>query len=131
MLGTLASLGVAFFPKCPVCWAAYLSVFGIAGLEQIPYAPWLQPVLAAGDADEPCRRVAAGRATGRMSGFYLVSAGALAILASKTMAGWESAAVWGVALTMAGSLVSTLEVGNGWAPLLSRLTTFTRLSTRA
>ena len=30
--GTLASLGVAFFPKCPFCWAAYLSVFGIAGL---------------------------------------------------------------------------------------------------
>ena len=32
--GTLASLAVAFFPKCPVCWATYLSVFGVAGIAQ-------------------------------------------------------------------------------------------------
>ena len=46
LLGSLASLALAFFPKCPICWAAYLSVFGIAGLDRIPYSPWLQPVLA-------------------------------------------------------------------------------------
>src|SRR5262249_31174051 len=44
LLDTLMPLGVAFFPKCPVCWAAYLSMLGIVGLNQISYSPWLQPV---------------------------------------------------------------------------------------
>jgi protein SCO1/2 len=36
---------VVFFPKCPLCWAAYLSVFGISGLQTIPYSPWLLLIL--------------------------------------------------------------------------------------
>ncbi len=40
----IPAIAVAFFPKCPVCWAAYLSMFGIAGLNSIPYSPWLLPV---------------------------------------------------------------------------------------
>jgi len=46
-----------------------------------------------------------GRATHRMTGFYLVSAGAVAIL-SALQFGWKSAAVAGVLLTTAGSFVS-------------------------
>jgi len=38
-------LFIAFFPKCPICWMAYLSVFGIASLETIPYTPWLFPLM--------------------------------------------------------------------------------------
>jgi protein SCO1/2 len=107
--GTLASLGVAFFPKCPICWAGYLSVFGIAGLENIPYSPWLQPVLLAVMLINLASVWFRGRATGRMSGFYLVSAGALSIILSKAAPGWENAAVWGVALTLAGSMLSALS----------------------
>jgi protein SCO1 len=33
---------LAFFPKCPVCWATYMSVFGVAGIQSIPYSPWLK-----------------------------------------------------------------------------------------
>lgn len=36
---------VAFFPKCPFCWAAYLSALGISGIQSIPYSPWLVPVI--------------------------------------------------------------------------------------
>lgn len=36
---------VAFFPKCPACWAAYLSVFGASSLQSIPYSPWLLPII--------------------------------------------------------------------------------------
>lgn len=36
---------VAFFPKCPVCWASYMSVLGVAGTGSIPYSPWLLPVI--------------------------------------------------------------------------------------
>ncbi|HEX6900456.1 MAG TPA: SCO family protein [Thermoanaerobaculia bacterium] len=105
MLGTLASLGVAFFPKCPVCWAAYLSLFGVAGLERIPYSPWLQPLLAAMMLINLASLWFRGRSTGRRSGFYLALAGALAILASRVVPGLEAAAMWGVGLTLVGSAV--------------------------
>jgi protein SCO1/2 len=110
--GTLASLGVAFFPKCPVCWAAYLSVLGIAGLERIPYSSWLQPVLIAVMLINLGSLWLRGRATGRMRGFYLAGAGALAIVVSRLGPGWENAAVWGVVLTLAGSLLSALSPWN-------------------
>ncbi|MCA1614888.1 MAG: SCO family protein [Acidobacteria bacterium] len=111
--GTLASLGVAFFPKCPICWAGYASVLGLGGLWQIPYSPWLQPLLAAVMLINLTSVWLRGRATGRMSGFYLVSAGALALVVSKLGPGWGNAAACGVALTFAGSLLSALGPKNG------------------
>lgn len=39
------SILIAFFPKCPVCWAVYMSMFGSLGLAQLPYMGWLLPVL--------------------------------------------------------------------------------------
>lgn len=41
----LTSILIAFFPKCPMCWAVYMSTFGSLGLVQLPYMPWLLPVL--------------------------------------------------------------------------------------
>lgn len=43
----LLGLGVAFFPKCPMCWAAYMSMLGGIGLSNLPYMKWLFPVLVA------------------------------------------------------------------------------------
>lgn len=109
MFGTLVALGVAFFPKCPFCWAAYMSVFGIARLEQIPYSPWLQPILVALMLLNLLSVWVRGRATRRMNGFSLVAAGAIAIMASKTGLGFAHADTWGVALTLVGSLLSALS----------------------
>jgi protein SCO1/2 len=114
--GTLASLAVAFFPKCPICWAGYLSLFGIAGLQRVPYAPWLRPLLVAAMLVNLASVWLRGRATGRMGGFYLVGAGALTILVAKTVPGWEAAAVWGVPLTLAGSLLSAFGAGQQRLP---------------
>lgn len=41
----IISFLVAFFPKCPVCWAVYMSMFGSVGLANLPYMKWLLPVL--------------------------------------------------------------------------------------
>jgi mercuric ion transport protein len=41
----LLSVLIAFFPKCPFCWAAYMSMFGSFGLAKVPYMSWLFPVL--------------------------------------------------------------------------------------
>ncbi|RLJ75131.1 MerC domain-containing protein [Pedobacter alluvionis] len=35
---------IAFFPKCPFCWAAYMSLFSYFGLSKLSYQPWLLPL---------------------------------------------------------------------------------------
>ena len=109
LLATLASLGVAFFPKCPICWSAYLSLFGIAGLNQIPYSPWLQPILITAMIINIVSVWLRARATRQRWGLYLVSAGALIIIVAKMGFGWEKAAIPGVLLTFAGSVVSAMS----------------------
>ncbi len=110
VLGTLASLVVAIFPKCPLCWAAYLSMFGIAGLEQIPYSPWLQPLLVVVVLINLASIWLRERTAGGFAGFYLATLGALAIFASKLPFDWKALAWWGVGLTLAGSLISVLRL---------------------
>lgn len=108
-IGAMVSIAVALFPKCPVCWAAYLSMLGIAGLERIPYAPWLQPLLASVMVINVGSVWLRGRATRRLAGPCLVTAGALAIiLARLPPIGWESLAPVGIALTLTGSILSAL-----------------------
>ena len=109
VFGTAVALGLALFPKCPLCWAAYLSLFGIAGLETIPYSPWLQPVLALLLLLNLTSIWFRARGTGRMLPFYLVTAGALTILASKVFAGPAAAGFLGVFLTLGGSIWSTVS----------------------
>lgn len=108
VFGALPSLGVALFPKCPTCWAGYLSVFGVTGLQLIPYSPWLQSMLVALMLVNLASVWVRARATGRMTGFCLVSAGALAILISKISPSLEEGVAWGLALTLAGSFLSAL-----------------------
>ncbi len=43
-LSFLMAVIIAFFPKCPFCWAAYMSMFSFLGINTISYQPWLLPV---------------------------------------------------------------------------------------
>ena len=43
----ISAVLLAVAPKCPLCWAAYMSAFGSLGISiQIPYQPWLLPLMA-------------------------------------------------------------------------------------
>jgi len=42
---SLIPILLAFFPKCPLCWAAYLSAFGISGISWLTYNPKYLAVL--------------------------------------------------------------------------------------
>jgi protein SCO1/2 len=108
-LGLLSSIGIAFFPKCPMCWAAYLSMLGIAGADQIPYSPWLQPLLIGVLIVNLASVWLRGRQTGRFVAFYLVAAGAFALIALRLVLGWEPAGICGIALTFAGSALTAFE----------------------
>jgi mercuric ion transport protein len=50
-LNTVSSIGlsvlIAFFPKCPLCLAAYMSMLGSIGLSFSPYAWWFLPLFIA------------------------------------------------------------------------------------
>jgi protein SCO1 len=109
MMGTLASVAIAFFPKCPVCWAAYLSMLGVTGVIQVPYSPWLQPILAVLMIANVASVWWRGRATGRMIGPCLVTLGALVILASRFNSGSVKLAALGIVLTLAGSLLGVVS----------------------
>ena len=110
MMGTLASIAIAFFPKCPVCWAAYLSMLGVTGLVQIPYSPWLQPILAVLMIANIASVWWRGRATGRIIGPCLVTLGALVILASRITSASPKLAALGIVLTLAGSLLGVVSL---------------------
>jgi hypothetical protein len=45
VLTAVLSVLIAFFPKCPVCWATYMSMFGSVWVARAPYVPWLHPLL--------------------------------------------------------------------------------------
>ena len=38
VLNILSGVLLFLFPKCPICWAAYASIFSFVGLEQISYS---------------------------------------------------------------------------------------------
>ena len=112
VLGSTVALALALFPKCPLCWAAYMSFFGIAGLGSIPYSPWLQPILAILLLVNLASIWFRARSTGRMTPFYLASVGAVALIASKVFAGLDPLGTAGVIFTLAGSIWSTIAATN-------------------
>ena len=82
LFSLLLSLLIAFFPKCPVCWAVYMSMFGGLGLAQLPYLKWLLPVLLLLFAFNLFFLYLKARKTG-YGPFLLTLAGALIILVGR------------------------------------------------
>jgi len=103
----LAGVAIAFFPKCPMCWAAYLGVFGAAAVERVPYAPWLLPVLAGTLLVGLAAAWRRGRRRGSLAGFYLTAGGTFAILALGLGLGVPGAPIAGIVLNAAGALVGS------------------------
>jgi protein SCO1/2 len=103
-LGIFSSVVTAFLPKCPMCVAAYLSVFGIASVERIPYSPVLLPLFGVLLLLNLLVTWARCRATGRFAGFALSATGAVTILVGRLVLNLPYAGPIGVALTVVGSL---------------------------
>ncbi len=74
------SLLIALFPKCPVCWAAYLSLFGVVGVNTLPFSPWLLLVPVLLLATNLGALAWGARAGQRRAPFWVGTAGALVAL---------------------------------------------------
>lgn len=102
----LLSLLIAFFPKCPVCWAVYMSMFGGLGLSQLPYLKWLLPVLLLLFALNLFLLYRKGKKTG-YGPFILNLLGAVIILAGRTFFIADKELLYtGMLMVLSGSLWS-------------------------
>jgi protein SCO1/2 len=108
--GTVASVGFAFFPKCPICWATYLSVFGLTSLQSLLCASWLRPALAAAMVINLACIAARARRTRRYWPLALAATGGLAVFGLKAGLGWDETALLGVLLMLAGSAASVVRM---------------------
>jgi hypothetical protein len=117
----LMSILIAFFPKCPFCWAIYMSMFGSIGLARLPYMPWLFPVLMAFLAFHLVMLWRKIPQKGYLP-FLISLAGAVVILSGKVffpLAQWLS--VTGMILIISGSLL------NNFSNIRIPLTNFKRI----
>ena len=108
LMSTLSTIAVALFPKCPMCWAAYMSVFGIAGLEQIPLRPWFLPVLVVLMLINAGCLWSRTRTTGRWLAFLIVVLGMLGVLIPRFWVDGSAVTPWGISATLLGVLWGVL-----------------------
>lgn len=109
LLSGVSALVVAFFPKCPMCWAAYLSMFGIAGADWLTNSPWLLPLFVLALVLNVGSLWWLARRRQRPVGFYVAALGALTILAGSLWLDRSEVSTAGIALTFAGSLLSVVS----------------------
>jgi protein SCO1/2 len=120
--GALSSLGLALFPKCPACWASYLSMSGVATLEQIPYSPWLQPLFIALMLMNLGAVWIRRHSTMGMIALLLVAAGTFTTIICKFAWVWDKGALLGFALSLVGSITSAVWTSTHEQVLVSKST---------
>jgi mercuric ion transport protein len=106
ILSSVSALVVALFPKCPMCWAAYLSLFGVAGVDWLTNSPWLLPLLVLVLVVNVGSLWWIGKRSQRRAGFYLAALGALTIVIGSLWLERDWLGAAGIALTFAGSVLS-------------------------
>lgn len=102
----LLSLAVAFFPKCPVCWAAYMNLLGVAGLQVVPYSPWLLPVFITVLVGNAVYLLYSARKRRRYRPFLCHLAGLLLVLVLYNGLQVQAALYPGIGLIVVGSLMN-------------------------
>ena len=118
---TLVPILIAFFPKCPLCWAGYLSLFGVASISSIPYAPWLLPFLCIFLGINLWFLWKRSSRTNRWLSFYLAFIGAVMLILFGPLLKLEPLSMIGMILLICGSLLNSLPKASGnWSNIFSR-----------
>lgn len=106
-LAPLLSFLLLFVPKCPLCWAAYLSALGVSNLKLARLGPGLLPLLGALLALHLAVLYRGARRRNGYWPFALSAAGALCLLPALWLdsprSGWA-----GIVLMLAGALLNSL-----------------------
>jgi protein SCO1/2 len=123
MLSAMPPVLMAFFPKCPLCWAAYLSAFGIPSLLSIPYSPWVPYVLMILMLMNLILLYNRAKRRNGIGAFYLSISGVFIQLVLGIYFGMQYASYLGAAMIISGSLLSSLTSGISFLPysLINRI----------
>lgn len=110
--GLAAGAMLALTPKCPMCWTAYMSAVGIAGVDWIPYDPRVRVALVVMilvNLGTVALRAAWRR--GRLSAYAVLAcaAGTLGMLVAGMALDMRSGLTCGAILIAIGSVLSTLS----------------------
>ena len=100
----LLSVIISFFPKCPFCWAAYMSLFSSVGLASVPYMPWLKPVMIGFFAVNFFTLFMIARKRNNFASFGLSMTGAMLIMISTFLTAPRILIYTGLLLIIASSL---------------------------
>ncbi len=104
------SLGIAFFPKCPLCFAAYMSAFGFSGADALGWSPYLMPVLlilAAINLYVLFRRC---KTRGQFLPMYILLAGMALLMTGHFIFIARFVTLSGLALIIAAAMLNSLPV---------------------
>ena len=105
----LLNILIAFFPKCPICWAVYMSMLGSLGLSKLPYMKWILPVLLVLLCIHLIMLFIRAKQTGYLP-FALSVAGAMFIIFFRTFFMAEKwLLITGMILTVSGSLLNSFS----------------------
>lgn len=117
----LLGILIAIFPKCPLCWAAYMSMLGGVGLANIPYMKWLYPLLIVFLGLHLLLLLRKAKKKG-FGPFLLSLAGSLALLGGRGIVpAHEHVLMAGMLLILSGSLWNTFTVNRFRASDLNHL----------
>lgn len=106
--GLVLSAIVAFFPKCPLCLAAYLSLFGITQYEFFRFREWMLPLFIALLLVNLFSLFLMSRRRQWFLSFYLSLAGACCIIMAVLFPLTKFVTFSGIILIISGSLLNGL-----------------------
>ena len=111
---------IAVFPKCPMCWAAYMSAFGIASMKNIPYSPWLIPLFGLGIGVNLWFLYRARNKRNGLVPFWVSALGAFLLLTGGIWLKMKTGLYAGILLILLGSILNSLPFSwfqrlLGWA----------------
>ncbi len=99
---------VLLLPKCPLCFAAYLSLLGVTGIELLPYTKYLLPLIVLAIAINLYAIFRASRMRNGLWPFCLCAIGALLILLFGHFAPNRYGIISGLFLLLGGSVLNSL-----------------------
>lgn len=100
---------VAFFPKCPMCWMAYLNLIGLGGVISIQHQPWLIYVFIGLIILNLCNLYRLAKKRNGMLPFYLALIGSVILGLNFWLDFGRLIIVFGFAFTLTATLLNSLS----------------------